>query len=69
MRPGRFDRLVSIDLPTLAERKDIFSLYLKKLKLEKSAKFYAKRLAELTPGKSGELQVQCVILRFVRNKT
>jgi len=53
LRPGRFDRLVSIDLPTLAERKDIFSLYLEKLKLEKSAKFYAKRLAELTPGKSG----------------
>ncbi|XP_065064384.1 paraplegin-like [Rhopilema esculentum] len=53
LRPGRFDRLINIDLPTLPERKDIFKLYLKKLRLEKPTSCYAKRLAELTPGKSG----------------
>ena len=53
MRPGRFDRLVNIDLPTLPERKDIFELYLKRLSLERPISFYSKRLAELTPGKSG----------------
>eukprot|EP00794_Sanderia_malayensis_P018933 gene18933-20838_t len=53
LRPGRFDRLVSIDLPTLPERKEIFELYLRKLKLAKPLSSYSKRLAELTPGKSG----------------
>ena len=53
LRPGRFDRNISIDLPTLPERKDIFQIYLKQLKLAKSIHKYAKRLAELTPGKSG----------------
>jgi len=56
LRPGRFDRTVTIDLPTLPERKEIFEVYLRKLKLSRKEEmfaYYAKRLAELTPGKSG----------------
>ncbi|KAL5467700.1 hypothetical protein EMCRGX_G031963 [Ephydatia muelleri] len=53
LRPGRFDRQISIDLPTLPERKEIFEVYLKKISLEKSVESYSSRLAALTPGKSG----------------
>lgn len=66
---------MNIDLPTLPERKQIFQLYLKQLKLEESTLFYAKRLAELTPGKSGEfllflypdLRLKGIVLREGRN--
>jgi AAA+ superfamily predicted ATPase len=44
---------VNIDLPTLAERKDIVKVHLSKLKLEKDVNEYVQRLAELTPGYSG----------------
>ena len=54
LRPGRFDRSIQIDLPTLIERREIFEIYLKELKLGTSLKNYSKRLAELTPGKSGK---------------
>nr|XP_046245608.1 paraplegin isoform X2 [Scatophagus argus] len=53
MRPGRLDRHIFIDLPTLQERKEIFEQHLKILKLTQPAKFYSLRLAELTPGFSG----------------
>ncbi|XP_028392662.1 paraplegin-like [Dendronephthya gigantea] len=53
LRPGRFDRLINIDLPTLAERKDIVKVHLSKLKLQKDINEYVQRLAELTPGYSG----------------
>lgn len=53
LRPGRFDRQISIDLPTLPERKEIFEVYLKKVLLEKSHEEYSARLAALTPGHSG----------------
>ena len=53
LRPGRFDRQISIDLPTLLERKAIFEVYLKKILLEKSFEEYSGRLAALTPGQSG----------------
>lgn len=33
LRPGRFDRQISCDLPTLDERIDLFNLHLKPLKL------------------------------------
>ena len=33
LRPGRFDRHITIDYPTLAERKDIFEMYLIKHKV------------------------------------
>ncbi|CAF0730622.1 unnamed protein product [Adineta ricciae] len=53
LRPGRFDRHILIDYPTLPERVEILDVYLKKLKLEKDVKFYSNRLAQLTPGMSG----------------
>ncbi|KPP71172.1 paraplegin-like [Scleropages formosus] len=53
MRPGRLDRHIFIDLPTLQERKEIFEQHLKILKLTQPADFYSLRLAELTPGFSG----------------
>ncbi|XP_011314344.1 paraplegin, partial [Fopius arisanus] len=53
LRPGRFDRHILIDLPTLAERKDIFERHLKSIVLEKKPEHYSPRLAQLTPGMSG----------------
>ncbi|XP_033613642.1 paraplegin isoform X1 [Fukomys damarensis] len=53
MRPGRLDRHVFIDLPTLQERREIFEQHLKVLKLTQESSFYSQRLAELTPGFSG----------------
>ncbi|XP_023588349.1 paraplegin isoform X1 [Trichechus manatus latirostris] len=53
MRPGRLDRHVFIDLPTLQERREIFEQHLKSLKLTRASSFYSQRLAELTPGFSG----------------
>lgn len=54
-RPGRFDRTIEVSLPDLDERKSIFLVHLKPLKLgpEKTMEEYAKRLATLTPGFSG----------------
>eukprot|EP00063_Salmo_salar_P007512 XP_013982347.1 PREDICTED: paraplegin-like [Salmo salar] len=50
MRPGRLDRHIFIDLPTLQERKEIYEQHLKILKLTHPASSYSLRLAELTPG-------------------
>lgn len=65
LRPGRFDRQIAIDLPTLPERRAIFEVYLKKVLLEGSVCDYSARLAALTPGYSGQwaqverLQLPC----------
>ncbi|CAH2324358.1 paraplegin [Pelobates cultripes] len=53
MRPGRLDRHIFIDLPTLQERREIYEQHLKSLKLTQPGSFYSQRLAELTPGFSG----------------
>ncbi|XP_041455366.1 paraplegin-like isoform X2 [Lytechinus variegatus] len=53
LRPGRFDRHILIDTPTMLERKEIFEVHLKKLVLEKKPEQYSTRLAQLTPGMSG----------------
>ncbi|KAL3859902.1 hypothetical protein ACJMK2_010086 [Sinanodonta woodiana] len=53
LRPGRFDRHITIDFPTLAERQEMFEMYLKKLKLAQPINTYAPKLAQLTPGMSG----------------
>uniref|UniRef100_A0A8D1M5D8 AAA+ ATPase domain-containing protein n=1 Tax=Sus scrofa TaxID=9823 RepID=A0A8D1M5D8_PIG len=55
LRPGRLDRHVFIDLPTLQERREIFEQHLKSLKLTQASSFYSQRLAELTPGFSGRV--------------
>ncbi|XP_073950433.1 SPG7 matrix AAA peptidase subunit, paraplegin [Choristoneura fumiferana] len=53
LRPGRFDRHILIDLPTLIEREEIFERHLKNIVLEDLPGHYVKRLAYLTPGFSG----------------
>ena len=50
LRPGRFDRHISIDLPTLIERKEIVEKHLETVVLDKKASVYSKRLAQLTLG-------------------
>ncbi|XP_046678574.1 paraplegin [Homalodisca vitripennis] len=53
LRPGRFDRHILIDLPTLEERKQIFETHLKGITLEDQPSKYSHRMAYLTPGFSG----------------
>ncbi|XP_060063563.1 paraplegin-like [Ylistrum balloti] len=53
LRPGRFDRQIQIDFPTVEEREEIFHVYMKKLKLLVDYKEVAPRLAQLTTGMSG----------------
>uniref|UniRef100_A0A1I8PDJ0 AAA+ ATPase domain-containing protein n=1 Tax=Stomoxys calcitrans TaxID=35570 RepID=A0A1I8PDJ0_STOCA len=53
LRPGRFDRHILIDLPTLEERKQIFEKHLSSVQLEEEPSKYSQRLARLTPGFSG----------------
>ena len=54
-RPGRFDRVIDVTLPTINERKEIYNVHLKKVKVnkEKTRDEYAAKLAALTPGFSG----------------
>ncbi|MGU3374288.1 ATP-dependent zinc metalloprotease FtsH [Chryseobacterium sp. M5A1_1a] len=51
MRAGRFDRSIYVDLPELHERKDIFDVHLKKIKLDETVD--RDFLAKQTPGFSG----------------
>ncbi|XP_067140149.1 mitochondrial inner membrane m-AAA protease component paraplegin [Centruroides vittatus] len=53
LRPGRFDRHIMIDLPTLAERREIFEQHLQSITLVHPPQQYSQRLAQLTPGFSG----------------
>ncbi|CAI9108135.1 OLC1v1007663C1 [Oldenlandia corymbosa var. corymbosa] len=53
LRPGRFDRQISIDKPDIKGREEIFRLYLKKIKLDQEPSYYSQRLAALTPGFAG----------------
>lgn len=51
MRAGRFDRQIYVDMPDLNERKEIFTVHLKPLKLSKDIDI--EFLAKQTPGFSG----------------
>lgn len=48
LRPGRFDRQISVDKPDIVDRAAIFEVYLKRLKV--SLDISPKKLAEQTPG-------------------
>ena len=48
MRAGRFDRQIHVELPDLNERKEIFQVHTRKLKLEKG--FDLELIAKHTPG-------------------
>ncbi len=51
LRPGRFDRQISIDRPDLNGREAIFNVHLKNIKI--SEEVTGKVLAEMTPGFAG----------------
>lgn len=60
MRPGRFDRHISIDRPTMEGRKQIFTVHLGKIVTNEELDHLAGRLAALTPGFSGADIANCV---------
>jgi AFG3 family protein len=69
LRPGRFDRHIHLELPDNKERKAIFELHMKNLKL--AEEINAKTLAMQTPGFSGaDIANACneAVLIAVRNK-
>ena len=51
LRAGRFDRQIHLDLPNLNERKEVFNVHLRNLKLNKDVD--VEFLARQTPGFSG----------------
>ena len=51
LRPGRFDRQISIDKPDLKGREAIFKVHLQPIKISKKLDIY--KLAEQTPGFAG----------------
>jgi cell division protease FtsH len=51
LRAGRFDRQINVDLPDLNERKDIFNVHLRPIKIDQSVD--PDFLARQTPGFSG----------------
>ena len=51
MRAGRFDRMIYVDMPDLNERKDIFKVHLKPIKVDSTVD--VDFLARQTPGFSG----------------
>ncbi|KAL9119367.1 MAG: hypothetical protein Q9187_004078 [Circinaria calcarea] len=60
MRPGRFDRHIAIDKPTMDGRKQIFLVHLKKIVTSEDMEYLTGRLAALTPGFSGADIANCV---------
>lgn len=71
MRPGRFDRQISIDVPDINGREAIFKVHLKPLKLATDVD--AKKLAAQTPGFAGaEIANVCneaALIAARRNRT
>ncbi|KAI4165305.1 MAG: hypothetical protein LQ342_001173 [Letrouitia transgressa] len=60
MRPGRFDRHINIDTPTMEGRKQIFKVHLGKIITDEDVEYLTGRLAALTPGFSGADIANCV---------
>ncbi|AOA64531.1 mitochondrial inner membrane m-AAA protease component [Komagataella phaffii CBS 7435] len=60
LRPGRFDRHISIDRPDIEGRKDIYKVHLRHIKLaEALTDEFAGKLAALTPGFAGADIANC----------
>ena len=51
LRPGRFDRQVTVDLPDIKEREDILKIHCRKVKLDSDVDL--SKVARATPGASG----------------
>jgi len=60
MRPGRFDRHIAIDRPTMEGRKQIFLVHLGKIVTNEDLEYLTGRLSALTPGFSGADIANCV---------
>lgn len=60
LRPGRFDRHIAIDKPTMEGRKQIFAVHLGKIVTNENIEYLTGRLAALTPGFSGADIANCV---------
>ncbi|KAL4781496.1 peptidase family M41-domain-containing protein [Aspergillus varians] len=60
MRPGRFDRHIGIDRPTMDGRKQIFRVHLKKIVTSEDMEYLTGRLSALTPGFAGADIANCV---------
>ncbi|KAL8704200.1 MAG: hypothetical protein Q9201_002618 [Fulgogasparrea decipioides] len=60
MRPGRFDRHINIDSPTMEGRKQIFKVHVGKIITDEDVEYLTGRLAALTPGFSGADIANCV---------
>lgn len=60
LRPGRFDRHIAIDRPTVEGRKQIFKVHLGKIVTNEEIEHLTGRLAALTPGFSGADIANCV---------
>ncbi|KAI4147435.1 MAG: hypothetical protein L6R39_003119 [Caloplaca ligustica] len=60
MRPGRFDRHINIDSPTMEGRKQIFKVHVGKIITDEDVEWLSGRLAALTPGFSGADIANCV---------
>ncbi|KAL4923651.1 ATP-dependent metallopeptidase FtsH/Yme1/Tma family protein [Aspergillus undulatus] len=60
MRPGRFDRHIGIDRPTMDGRKQIFRVHLKKIVTDEDMEYLTGRLSALTPGFAGADIANCV---------
>ncbi|GIZ40215.1 hypothetical protein CKM354_000356500 [Cercospora kikuchii] len=60
MRPGRFDRHIAIDRPTMDGRKQIFGVHLKSIVTNEDIEHLKGRLAALTPGFAGADIANCV---------
>jgi len=71
LRPGRFDRQISVDAPDIIGREAIFKVHMRNLKL--ASEVDAKKLAAQTPGFAGaEIANVCneaALLAARRNKT
>lgn len=59
MRPGRFDRHIAIDRPTMDGRKQIFRVHMRKIVTNVDMEYLTGRLSALTPGFSGADIANC----------
>jgi AFG3 family protein len=59
LRPGRFDRHIAIDRPTMDGRKQIFLVHLGKIVTNEDMDYLSGRLAALTPGFAGADIANC----------
>jgi len=59
-RPGRFDRHISVDKPTMDGRKEIFAVHLRKIVTKEDLEYLKGRLSALTPGFAGADIANCV---------